>query len=65
VKPGDPILLDDGLLQLRVESSRATTSSAAWSTAACSRQEGHEPAGFGLVSAALTEKDKKDIVFRP
>jgi pyruvate kinase len=64
VKPGDPILLDDGLLQLRVESVRGDD-------VVCSvvdggvlkDKKGMNLPGSALSVPALTEKDKRDIVF--
>ena len=64
VKPGDPILLDDGLLQLRVES-------VAGDDVVCrivdggvlKDKKGMNLPGSALSVPALTEKDKQDIVF--
>jgi pyruvate kinase len=64
VKPGDPILLDDGLLQLRVESVQG-------GDVICRVVDGgvlKDKKGMNLPRSALsvpalTEKDKKDIVF--
>lgn len=64
VKPGDPILLDDGLLQLRVESVKGDE-------VFCRVVDGgvlKDKKGMNLPESALsvpalTEKDKNDIVF--
>jgi pyruvate kinase len=64
VKPGDPVLLDDGLLQLRVESI-------AGDDVVCRVIDGgmlKDKKGMNLPASvlsvpALTEKDKKDIAF--
>ncbi len=64
VKPGDPILLDDGLLQLRVDSI-------AGDDVVCrvvdggmlKDKKGMNLPGSALSVPALTDKDKQDIVF--
>jgi len=63
-KPGDPILLDDGLLQFRVESIKGDE---VWCQVidggVLKDHKGMNLPGSALSVPALTEKDKKDIVF--
>lgn len=64
VKPGDPILLDDGLLQLRVESVRADdVLCRVVDGGVLKDKKGMNLPGSKLSVPALTEKDKKDIAF--
>jgi pyruvate kinase len=64
VKPGDPILLDDGLLQLRVESvSGDDVLCRVVDGGVLKDKKGMNLPGSKLSVPALTEKDKKDIVF--
>jgi len=64
VKPGDPILLDDGLLQLRVESvNGGDVYCRIVDGGLLKDKKGMNLPGSALSVPALTEKDKKDIVF--
>jgi pyruvate kinase len=64
VKPGDPILLDDGLLQLRVESIKGDDVICRVVDGGMLKdKKGMNLPGSALSVPALTEKDKKDIVF--
>jgi pyruvate kinase len=64
VKPGDPILLDDGLLQLRVESIKGDDVLCRVVDGGMLKdKKGMNLPGSALSVPALTEKDKKDIVF--
>ncbi|MGB8293968.1 MAG: pyruvate kinase [Polyangia bacterium] len=64
VKPGDPILLDDGLLQLRVESLKGDDVICRVIDGGMLKdKKGMNLPGSALSVPALTEKDKKDIVF--
>jgi pyruvate kinase len=63
-KPGDPILLDDGLLQLRVESIKGDDVICRVIDGGMLKdKKGMNLPGSALSVPALTEKDKKDIVF--
>jgi pyruvate kinase len=64
VHPGDPILLDDGLLQLRVESVQGEEVLCRIVDGGVLKdKKGMNLPGSALSVPALTEKDKKDIVF--
>jgi pyruvate kinase len=64
VKPGDPILLDDGLLQLRVESVQGNEVLCRVVDGGLLKDnKGMNLPGSSLSVPALTEKDKLDIVF--
>lgn len=64
VKPGDPILLDDGLLQLRVESVKGDdVLCQVIDGGVLKDKKGMNLPGSSLSVPALTEKDKQDIVF--
>jgi pyruvate kinase len=64
VKPGDPILLDDGLLQLRVESVKGDEVFChVVDGGVLKDKKGMNLPGSALSVPALTEKDKNDIVF--
>jgi pyruvate kinase len=64
VKPGDPILLDDGLLQLRVEQVRGEEVICRVVDGGLLKdKKGMNLPGSRLSVPALTEKDKRDIVF--
>jgi pyruvate kinase len=64
VKPGDPILLDDGLLQLRVESIAGDdVLCRVVDGGVLKDKKGMNLPGSALSAPALTEKDKQDIVF--
>jgi pyruvate kinase len=64
VKPGDPILLDDGLLQLKVESVKGDEVQCLIVDGGLLKdKKGMNLPGSALSVPALTEKDKKDIVF--
>jgi pyruvate kinase len=64
VKPGDAILLDDGLLQLRVEAVRNDDVSCRIVDGGVLKdKKGMNLPGSALSVPALTEKDKNDIVF--
>jgi len=64
VKPGDPILLDDGLLQLQVESIKGDDVVCRVVDGGMLKdRKGMNLPGSALSVPALTEKDKKDIVF--
>jgi len=64
VRPGDPILLDDGLLQLRVESvSGDDVTCRVIDGGVLKDKKGMNLPGSALSVPALTEKDKRDIVF--
>jgi pyruvate kinase len=64
VKPGDPILLDDGLLQLRVESVLGKDVFCRVVDGGMLKdRKGMNLPGSSLSVPALTEKDKLDIVF--
>jgi pyruvate kinase len=63
-KPGDPILLDDGLLQLQVESIKGDDVICRVIDGGMLKdKKGMNLPGSALSVPALTEKDKKDIVF--
>jgi pyruvate kinase len=62
VKPGDTLLLDDGLIALQVESITGTTIHTKVAIGgALSDRKGINRLGGGLSLAALAEKDKQDI----
>ena len=64
VKAGDPILLDDGLLELRVESVEGEEVHCRVVNGGILKdKKGMNLPGSGLSTPALTEKDKGDIVF--
>jgi pyruvate kinase len=64
VKAGDPILLDDGLLQLRVEEVKGDDVVCRIIDGGVLKdKKGMNLPGSALSVPALTEKDKKDIVF--
>jgi pyruvate kinase len=64
VKPGDPILLDDGLLQLQVEAIKGDEVVCQVVDGGMLKdKKGMNLPGSKLSVPALTEKDKKDIVF--
>ena len=64
VKPGDPILLDDGLLQLRVEAVQGDDVICRVIDGGLLKdRKGMNLPGSALSVPALTEKDKQDIVF--
>ncbi|MBN2574882.1 MAG: pyruvate kinase [Deltaproteobacteria bacterium] len=64
VKPGDPVLLDDGLLQLQVEAVRGDdVLCRVVDGGVLKDKKGMNLPGSALSVPALTEKDKKDIVF--
>jgi pyruvate kinase len=64
VKPGDPILLDDGLLQLQVESIKGDVVTCRVIDGGILKdKKGMNLPGSALSVPALTEKDKQDIVF--
>jgi pyruvate kinase len=64
VKPDDPILLDDGLLQLQVESIKGDdVMCRVVDGGVLKDKKGMNLPGSALSVPALTEKDKKDIVF--
>ncbi len=64
VKPGDPVLLDDGLLQLRVESVKGDDVLCRIVDGGVLKdKKGMNLPGSALSVPALTEKDKRDIVF--
>jgi len=64
VKPGDPILLDDGLLQLRVEAVHGDEVVCRIVDGGVLKdKKGMNLPGSALSVPALTEKDKQDIVF--
>jgi pyruvate kinase len=64
VKPGDPILLDDGLLQLRVETVKGNdVICRVVDGGVLKDKKGMNLPGSALSVPALTEKDKQDIVF--
>jgi pyruvate kinase len=64
VKPGDPILLDDGLLQLRVESVKGEDVICQIVDGGLLKdKKGMNLPGSALSVPALTAKDKQDIVF--
>jgi pyruvate kinase len=64
VKPGDPILLDDGLLQLRVEAVKGDdVLCRVIDGGVLKDKKGMNLPGSALSVPALTEKDKRDIVF--
>lgn len=64
VRPGDPILLDDGLLQLRVESVTGDdVTCQVIDGGVLKDKKGMNLPGSALSTPALTEKDKKDILF--
>jgi len=61
-KPGDVLLLDDGRVQLRVESVAGTKINCEVTIGGpLSNNKGINRQGGGLSAAALTEKDKQDI----
>lgn len=63
VQPKDILLLDDGRIQLRVEDVTATQIVTAVTIGGqLSNNKGINKLGGGLSAAALTEKDKRDIV---
>jgi len=62
VKPGDTLMLDDGLIALRVDRIEGTTIHTTVSIGgALSDRKGINRLGGGLSLAALAEKDKQDI----
>ena len=62
VKPGDTLLLDDGLIALQVESITGTTiHTRVHVGGALSDRKGINRLGGGLSLTALAEKDKQDI----
>ena len=62
VKPGDTLLLDDGLIALKVERIEGTTiRTTVLVGGALSDRKGINRLGGGLSLAALAEKDKNDI----
>ncbi len=64
VRPGDPILLDDGMLQLRVESINGENVYCQVIDGGILRNhKGMNLPGTPLSTPALTEKDKADILF--
>lgn len=66
VRPGDRILLDDGLLELRVTSSDISRNEVACNVVVGGILRDHKGMnlpGVYLSTPALTEKDKKDIAF--
>jgi pyruvate kinase len=64
VKLGDPILLDDGLLQLRVESVKGDdVICRVVDGGVLKDKKGMNLPGSALSVPALTEKDKRDMVF--
>ncbi len=64
VRVGDPILLDDGLLQLKVESIQGEeVRCVVVDGGTLKDKKGMNLPGTPLSTAALTEKDKADIVF--
>jgi pyruvate kinase len=64
VKPGDPILLDDGLLQLQVESIKGDVVVCRVIDGGILKdKKGMNLPGSVLSVPALTEKDKQDIAF--
>ncbi len=64
VKPGDPILLDDGLLQLQVESIKGDVVTCRVVDGGILKdKKGMNLPGSALSVPALTEKDKQDIAF--
>lgn len=64
VRPGDPILLDDGLLQLRVERVAGQDVHCVVEIGGpLSNNKGLNMPGSALSAPALTEKDKRDMAF--
>lgn len=64
VRPGDPILLDDGLLQLRVEAVEGDeVRCVVLDGGTLKDKKGMNLPGSKLSTPALTEKDKGDIAF--
>lgn len=64
VRPQDILLLDDGLIVLEVESIVGTAIHTRVTVGGkLSNNKGLNRLGGGLTAAALTEKDKKDIIF--
>ncbi len=64
VKPGDRILLDDGNLQLRVESVRGEeVTCVVMDGGTLKSNKGMNLPGVSLSTPALTDKDKKDLAF--
>jgi pyruvate kinase len=64
VRPGDPILLDDGLLQLKVEKIEGDdVTCVVVDGGTLKDKKGMNLPGSRLSTPALTEKDKADIVF--
>lgn len=62
VKPGDILVLDDGRIEMEVESVNGTTiSSRVLIGGPLSNNKGLNKRGGGLSAEALTEKDKQDI----
>lgn len=62
VKPGDMLLLDDGLISMRVEKIQGTSiHTTVVAGGALSDRKGINRQGGGLSLAALAEKDKNDI----
>eukprot|EP00003_Mantamonas_plastica_P022294 TRINITY_DN3759_c0_g3_i1.p2 TRINITY_DN3759_c0_g3~~TRINITY_DN3759_c0_g3_i1.p2 ORF type:complete len:504 (+),score=73.66 TRINITY_DN3759_c0_g3_i1:2479-3990(+) len=63
VKPGDILVLDDGRIEMKVESvNDHSISSTVLIGGPLSNNKGLNKRGGGLSADALTEKDKKDIV---
>lgn len=64
VRPGDRILLDDGLLELRVEQSRGTEIACRVVAGGVLRdRKGMNLPGVAVSAPALTEKDREDTEF--
>lgn len=64
VKPGDPILLDDGLLQLRVQATQGEdVICQVIDGGVLKDKKGMNLPGSALSVPALTDKDKQDIAF--
>ncbi len=64
VKPGDHVLLDDGLLRLEVtETTDTDVRTRVLEGGALSNKKGLNVPGAALSAPALTEKDKRDLAF--
>jgi pyruvate kinase len=64
VKPGDALLLDDGRIQLRVESNdRQQIQTTVVDGGVLGEHKGINAPGVPLPAAGLTEKDKADLAF--
>src|SRR5262245_19220509 len=64
VRPGDRILLDDGLLELRVEAAEGTEIRCAVTAGGVLKdRKGMNLPGVAVSSPALTEKDREDAKF--